>query len=247
MSSNTTEIDNSAIVRLLECPRSWELEHVLGHKRPLNSAMFLGGTIHLVIETFFKAKADGEVPSLEDTMILFDSYFESREFAVKDARDIVWDNRPDATKITGIGLIEAFYPVACKLDPLLVEQKLSVNLGGVILHGRLDLVLADGTPVDFKTATRLPSQVRLDTDTQPTIYAIVNRQEQLRRFIFYYLVKAKLPFVRSFEVKRSKQEVAWVRDQVIPKWAKFLSAGVFPPNPNSCQYCTYAVTKICKL
>ncbi len=245
-STQTIEINNSAIIRLSECPRSWELEYVQGYKRPLNSNMFLGGTIHLVLAEFFREKMNGEIPSLQDTIILFDSFFDSRAFARDDERDIIWDNDDASLRTVGEGLIEAFYPTACNLDPLLVEQKLSIELDGVLVHGRLDLVLADGTPVDFKTASRLPAQSKLNTDTQPSFYALVNGQDQLKRFIFYYLVKAKLPFIKSFETKRSKQEIAWLKDEVIPSWARFISAGIFPPNPNSCPNCTYPKIGICR-
>lgn len=242
-------LDYSQIDLLLERPMAWCLRYQQGIEPPLASPLFLGGTFHLTYATYYDQKLSGTIMTRADVEDCFAMLFDNRLSAGDNA--ILWKQEPEAERNMGLALVRAYYPIATKTEPLMVEKRFSTTLSvddeEVEIFGTLDLVTTDGVPVDLKTSAHLPVQRTIDKLLQPTVYGIILKAEELPLFLFHYAIKAKVPYARVLRTKRDSSYISWVRDTVIPGAVRMIKNGVFLCHPEHCSgtWCDYAGMGLC--
>jgi len=226
-------IDYSQIDSLLNCPAAYAKEYVYGIAKPLSSDLYLGGTIHLALASYFELKQEGYNPSVEELKQLFREAWVTRKFLEKqeNVSGIRWRQREEELIILGEGMLEAFYRAKGNLEPGLIESRLERKINDIVVYGTIDLITADGRIKDWKTTSRLPSRRDADNHLQPTIYALLMGGGI--EFDFVYLLKARHSVIVEMSTKRSFLDVAWAEGVLIPPLAEMLRAGIFPPNPRS--------------
>jgi len=230
-------IDHSQIDSLLSCPAAYAKEYVYRIAKPLSSDLYLGGTIHLTLASFFELKKEGYKPSVEELKQLFREAWISRKFLEKEQNyaGIRWRNQEEELIIIGEAMLEAFYQAKGDLDPALIESRIERKINDIIVYGTVDLITTDGRVKDWKTTSRLPSRRDADNHLQPTIYALLMGGGI--EFDFVYLLKTRHPVVIEVSTKRSFLDIVWAEEVLIPPLAEMLKAGIFPPNPRS-SLCT---------
>ncbi len=230
-------LSNSAIQILSKCPRRYELEQI---KPPetVSQQLYLGGTFHLVQNTFFRCRMAGYEMTIQDCLDAFKTYWDS--FQAAEGRSVNWGReRPDNIEEMGLRMVESYYPYAKQLTPVLVENKVERVTEHCTVSGIIDLLTYPTSIVDYKTSAWFPVKTELDRDLQPTVYLFL--MNSIVPFYYHYIMKFKSPLVRIFPTKRDDYELYFFEHQILPKTVEMIKAGVFPPFGRingQCRFCT---------
>jgi hypothetical protein len=152
----------------LNCSARWWFKYGLGEPEIKNSALALGSAVHRTLEVNFREK----VTTKEDldtlgVIALFRSEWqeqaEQTEFRV--------DEDPAALGKVGEQLVAKYMEEAAPwIQPAEVEVEVAGEIGGVPVHGIVDLVDEEGRIVDVKTSARKPSGISPDYAFQLATY-----------------------------------------------------------------------------
>lgn len=252
----------SSVNAYLYCAKSWEFRYVIKPDVPVSSDLPFGRAIHEAVQTYMAARAlhTDQVKQLREFWqpIWLDTLREQKQ-------RVEWKKPLDYYTELGermlstpeiVQAINAIQPLvvvdAIAAEPeeqLIMERPVALNVPGVPVPvvGYIDMIAADGVPIDFKTAGRAWSRGKEDTEIQPDFYLAALNQEGYDlnpglAFRYYIFTKTKNPKVQVLETRRDFAQLFWMT-QVIGEVWRAIEAGAFPPNPTgwkcSPKYCEY--------
>jgi len=225
----------SAIETYEECPQKFKFSHYLKIPAGPQPALTFGNVMHQCVRHYFELRKKGEV-RWEDLEAFFLSSWKNAGF--ED------EYQEQAYKKSGLEQLREFAAKqeSCDTLPLGMETHFALDLGDVILEGRIDQInpLRDRAVelVDYKTG-RPPSQRDADQSLQLSVYALAaHEQMNLRpaRLTFYSLTNNA-----PVSTVRTEKDLEGIRAQVRGV-AEQIRQQRFPPQPGfACKYCDYVM------
>ncbi|MFZ0963138.1 MAG: UvrD-helicase domain-containing protein [Terriglobia bacterium] len=229
------QLSASAIETYSTCPQKFMFSHYLKIPTGPQPALTFGNIMHQCARRYFELRRQGAV-KFEQLQAHFEQVWKSAGF--EDAY------QEQAYKEAGLEQLRVFASrhETVTILPIAAEAHFSLDLGDVILEGRIDQInpLPDHSVelVDYKTG-RPPSQKDADKSLQLSVYALAARdQMQLNptRLTFYSLtVNEPVRTVRtSKDLDLVVSEIREVAGQIRQQ--------SFPPQPGfACKYCDYVL------
>lgn len=216
-------LSHSSISQFLNCPKRWEMEYLKKKRPPPTVWMVRGSVVHDAIAHILRG--DNSDPVEEAWSNLPD--------------EIEWDDQnPTHIKDQCVRVVRMYEEdILPRLDPAHVEQWFEI---GVPLPPfdrlvvRPDLILTNGTVIDYKVRAAKVTQADADCDTQPTITAAVLGHPI--HFEFHTLNPGKLTMVVT-RTTRNQRHINHTMGTLLPSIVKVIRScrrtGFFIPNPNA--------------
>jgi DNA helicase-2/ATP-dependent DNA helicase PcrA len=221
------------------CPLKFKFSHFLKIPTGPQATLTFGHIMHRSVRRYFELRARGEAS--------FD--------AVRDFYETSWRNtgfedeyQEQTYKQKGLEQLRAFVEKqgCTKILPLSMETSFSLDLGEILLEGRIDQI-SPMTPragenedvvelIDYKTG-KPRSQKDADGSLQLSVYALAAQEElklKPRRLTFYCLSNNQTVHTArtDSDLKALKTRVLTVADQI--------RGNQFPPTPGFvCKFCDY--------
>jgi len=225
----------SAIETYEDCPQKFKFSHYLKIPAGPQPALTFGNIMHQCVRRYFELRKQGQV-KFEQLHACFEQVWKGAGF--ED------EYQEQAYRKAGIEQLRAFVKKheTSQTLPLGMETHFALDLGDVVLEGRIDQVnlLGDRSVelVDYKTG-RPRSQKDADKSLQLSVYALAAR-DQMRltpaRLTFYSLTNNE----PVSTVRTPKDLDAVLRE--IREVAAQIRLQLFPPKPGFvCKYCAYAL------
>jgi DNA helicase-2/ATP-dependent DNA helicase PcrA len=229
----------SSIEDYEECPLKFKFGHYLKIPTGPQAALTFGNVMHRSVRRYFELRARGEA-SFEAVKRFFESAWKKSGF--ED------EYQEQAYKQAGLEQLRAFVEKQGSSEtlPLSMESSFSLDLGEVLLEGRIDQInpLVPRVPeddravelIDYKTG-KPRSQKDADKSLQLSVYALAAQEEMKlrpRRLTFYCLTNNQpVHTVRSAQdLKAVKTEILTVADRI--------RQNHFPATPGFvCKFCDY--------
>lgn len=243
-------ISISQINQYLMCPRKYSFRYVYGYEpefRP--AALAFGTSVHAAIAWFNQALKDGETPSPETMIDVFEADWEASQ-----ADPIRFKDDGEAKKLLqqGSTLLALYAGRMSDLEPRAVEQRFEVPLtnpatgellSSVPMIGYIDCLDVHGVLYEFKTSARAFDDLTARKQLQLTAYTYALRmQDQLpRKLVILALLKQKRPRIQVVFTERDPEDEYWFVTLAV-EVIEAIDAMVFPPNPNQvwlCAGCEY--------
>jgi DNA helicase-2/ATP-dependent DNA helicase PcrA len=227
------QLSASALETYDTCPQKFMFSHYLRIPTGPQPALTFGNIMHQCVRRFFELRRQGPV-QFEQLQAHFEQVWKGTGF--ED------DYQEQAYKKAGLEQLRVFVSRHENVTtlPLTAEAHFSLDLGDVVLEGRIDQInpLPDHSVelVDYKTG-RPPSQKDADKSLQLSVYALAARHQMHlnpTRLTFYSLTNNEP--VRTVRTSKSLDlvlsEIRGVADQIRKQ--------LFPPKPGfACKYCDY--------
>ncbi|MBD3251528.1 hypothetical protein GF380_03675 [Candidatus Uhrbacteria bacterium] len=235
-------LSNSSISKYQMCPRSWRFRYVDEISAPASYHLVFGIAFHNVIEAYVASGG-----SLQSHWQKAWSRAMARQhdvdWGIKGADDIyALGERMCASKSiqnTVAGLADGGTP--------LIEQYIEFIIPGVGVPfvGYVDMILPDGTVIDFKTSSRAWKPGSGDDSLQAAFYIAglrANGYEVKDEFKFYVFTKSKLEGM-VIPTTVDERRIAFALDTARSVW-RGIKAEAFPPassygwwcSPKHCEY-----------
>jgi len=202
-------ISHSQVSNFDKCELQWWLKYVKGIQKPPTVYMLLGQCYHKALALNFEQKLlTGVDLPVDDVLERFSSAFDT---AVSDGSiNGVAGQNFEALKEPVSRLLAHYYHeyVREKMEPVLVEQELSVSVPGVDRQfvGVIDLQLSDGRMIDFKISSRKWQNSEVSENKQATAYAMLYGIDI--DFEFHIGLRGnKIPAVQVLKMRRTQQDV----------------------------------------
>lgn len=224
----------------LSCPRKYFFGYVENAPRLVSAALAIGSAFHKAAEVLAAALKARRRPItvLEEAEATIEESL-ALEQTLGDADPD--DDRFDTAKDVAIGLVRAAAEaIPESWEPALVEEAAVLPITpDVAVRGTTDLVLKDGTIVDFKTRARKTSPHEIRRDLQFTAYAMIRnhadgKQYHPRRLAIVELTKTKVPAAHIQPTIRDANDFA-VYTKIVTNVATNIRSGQDHPIPN--QFC----------
>lgn len=174
------KLSHAQIKIYLDCPRKWRLRYIDKIREPLTLPMLFGSCFHKAIEYNYRQKiSTHEDLATQDVVTFFISSFEKH--TLRNGH-LFKELTRGQVELIGVKMITSFMGyVAPQVQPLYVEYPITVNVNGVTVTGRLDVITTDRMIIDNKSS--LPDDVKTDeyieklrdTDTQLPLYSLLYR------------------------------------------------------------------------
>lgn len=227
------QLSASALEAYQACPQKFMFSHYLKIPTGPQAALMFGNIMHQCARRYFELRRQGPVDA-DQLCAYFEEIWKGAGF--ED------DYQEQAYKKAGLEQLRVFVDRhrATATLPIAAEAHFALDLGDVILEGRIDQInpLPDQSVelVDYKTG-RPPSQKDADKSLQLSIYALAARsQMQLNptRLTFYSLMNNEP--VRTVRTTKDLESIqAEIRDV-----AAQIRGQHFPPKPGfACKHCDY--------
>lgn len=238
----------SSISTYLLCPRSWRFRYIEKPVVPVSVALPFGSAIHSAVQTYISAKTlyPDQVRPLAELWITCwqDALDERRE----KGQEVKWDRPYDQYTRLGESMlaaddvvfaVDSIVPMARHDGTDLAEHFVEFRVPGVPIPvvGYIDMIAADGVPIDFKTASRKWSKGKEHSEIQANFYLLALNQEEhtlnpSNKFRYVIFTKTKTPTCQVLETSRSWGELFWTMTLIHEVW-KAIEGGHFPPNSTS--------------
>ena len=230
----------SSVNMYLLCPASWKKRYIDKVVVPTSPNLIFGSAVHAAIEQYTIANRAGNV--VQSAAEIF-----AADWPERIAREnIAWgSDDADSMAASGAALLNTPEVIATidSLVPLLwhdrlaIEEKVTLRVPGLPIPvvGYVDMIAADGTACDFKTASRKWAADKAKEETQPLFYLAALNQAGLPldwRFRHYVFVKGAKPTAQVFETVRNAGELFQLFQQIIDVY-QAIKAGAFPCNTSS--------------
>jgi RecB family exonuclease len=183
------------------CRLKFYFRYVLKLKKPTSAALYVGKTVHAMLQEWSKQRWMGKPAKSENLRAHFDDYW---ELSLRDDPVFFEEGEREAEKLKAWQLVEMYLketPIPLDEKPMGVEVSVETDLsehGLPNLRGVIDLVRSNGEIVDFKTSATTPNedQVLHRNELQLTAYGLLYREstgEREKGFELHHLVKTKTP------------------------------------------------------
>ena len=226
----------SAIEDYEDCPLKFKFSHYLRIPTQPQAALTFGNIMHRSVRHYFELRAKGGA-SYEEVRSFYESSW--RKTGFKD------EYQEQAYKQAGLEQLRAFVEKhqASGTLPLSMEKTFALDLGEVLLEGRIDQInpLDQGSShtvelIDYKTG-KPRSQKDADKSLQLSVYALAAREHlKLKpvRLTFYCLTNNEPVYT-----VRTDQELKAVKMEILTVAAS-VRQNQFPPAPGFvCRFCDY--------
>lgn len=241
----------SSISLFLTCGKAWKYRYIDKVQAAPSPNLIIGSCVHDTVEKIIGDRSlgieVGNIPKIAHQII-------TEQLEKEDAIN----NTPEAENIRNevLRLVEApliksgINPIRAKVDEdgPMIERKVTLEIPEVDLPviGYIDIILDDGTPADFKTASRSWTQEKAEHELQPVFYLGAMGQMGWPvnwRFKHLVMVKNKTPKFQMFEHEHKPIEVFRLCENVQKVW-KSINDGSFLPaapgswkcSPKMCEY-----------
>jgi hypothetical protein len=221
-------LSHSSVALYNQCGRAWAYRYVDKIRPPRSAALVFGSAVHTTIERAMRAWALGGEAQLPPL------WLETWDEAM-GAEEIAWGKETaDSLAHGGLNIFAAratermlrkVIPMVIDGEPV-IEKKVELRVPGVPVPivGYIDVICADGVPVDFKTSNKPWNVPRAIADVQPAIYLAALRQERWPgneelRFRHLVLVKRKKPVLQLLETRRLPEDLFAAMRVVRAAWA----------------------------
>ncbi len=230
----------TAIESYRDCPLKFKLSHYLKIPTGPQPALTFGNIMHQAVRYFVEERRKSKAPPAYETVA---------QFFLGVWKDAGFEDayQEQAYKKAGLEQLRAFVErekdAAVSPERVRTEEFFRLDLGGVLLEGRIDQIqplgAGDGRAVeliDYKTG-RPRSQKDADKSLQLSIYALAAR-DQLNlnpaRLTFYNLTSSQ----PVSTVRTAKDLDAALKE--IREVAEEIRRMVFPPAPGfTCRFCSF--------
>lgn len=228
----TTDVDHlsySGLSSFLRCGRHFYYSRVERMQHPVAYWLFLGQTVHKALQVHYRGILDEDRKSEEEVLGFYADAFDERLFLSEWATGIDWKDQAEGPmKDLGIVLLRRYLRSPhSQFEPLQVEFEWEREVGGVPTVGRIDVIDAKGRLIDFKVTKREKSQEAADDDLQPTFYAM--GMGGPITFSYHFVLKHVDPEIEVVHTTRSRADVAWLEEEILPTAWETIQAGMFQP------------------
>jgi len=228
----------TAIEDYLSCPLKFKFSHFLKIPTGPQAALTFGNIMHQAVRYYFELRKQ-ELPPLEAM----------EEFFLRAWKDVGFEDayQEQAYKKAGLEQLRAFVERQKEnqvpAEKIRMEETFQLDLGNVVLEGRVDQIDPLGPPgdpavelIDYKTG-RPRAQKDADQSLQLSIYAMAAR-EQMKlkpaRLTFYNLTNNQ-PVSTARTARDLDQAVEEIREV-----AEQIRQMLFQPAPGYvCKWCDY--------
>jgi hypothetical protein len=220
----------SQVSMYIRCPRQWAYRYAEGIINPPAGALVKGSAVHKGVEGNYiqKVETAKDLPR-NDVVEIAVTNFEERQIVVDWSRE---EETPAKAKdavasMTGIYQEE----VAPMVQPLLVEQKFDLNIGGELVTGIMDVVTANGVR-DTKTASKTPPSDTADNSLQLACYSMAYQDifgELPHELCLDYTVNLKTPKALTQRTSPN-QRLMEIFGQTVEQVGRAIRAEIFYPN-----------------
>ena len=196
-------VSASRVNTWLQCRRKFYYRYVLKLGSPSSPALHLGKVVHATLQDWNHGHWSGN--QIEGELLL--GRYREHWSTLLDSDPVIWPkpNEEEKQRSLGWGLVEHYIetcPIPADEKPAGVEVRLEAPLPGGLpnLIGIIDLVRANGSIVDYKTAARTPDEelTRFTHGLQLSLYARLYRECTGKReegLELHHLIKTKAPKV----------------------------------------------------
>jgi DNA helicase-2/ATP-dependent DNA helicase PcrA len=229
----------SSIEDYEDCPLKFKFGHYLKIPTGPQAALTFGNIMHRSVRRYFELRAKGEA-SFEAVKEFYETSW--RKSGFED------EYQEQAYKRAGLEQLRAFVEKqgSSEMLPLDMESYFSLDLGEVLLEGRIDQInpLVSKVPadadavelIDYKTG-RPRSQKDADSSLQLSVYALAAQEEMKlkpRRLTFYCLSNNQ-----PVHTVRTEQDLKAVKAEILTV-AERIRQSHFPAAPGFvCKFCDY--------
>ena len=229
----------SSIEDYEDCPLKFKFGHYLKIPTGPQAALTFGNIMHRSVRRYFELRAEG-VASFEAVKEFYESSWRNTGF--ED------EYQERAYKQAGLEQLRAFVEKQESNEalPLSMESSFSLDLGEVLLEGRIDQINPlvpraqedEGSVelIDYKTG-KPRSQKDADSSLQLSVYALAAQEEMKlkpRRLTFYCLSNNQ-----PVHTVRTEQDLKAVKAEILMVAGR-IHQGHFPAAPGYvCKFCDY--------
>lgn len=237
----------SQVQAFLACPLKYRFQYVEKLEKPWRAAALAFGTsVHAAVEWFHKERLAERKPDLPAVLSIFEA-----DWYAANLDPLVFSGADSQESLAEKGreLVRLYVEGADGELPRAIEQPFEVDLVDpetgedldVRLRGYVDLLEADGTVVDLKTAARSVAPGDLERHLQLSVYALVAflRHGDVPKLRLDVLLKTRVPRFEQHETSRTLADLSWTA-QLVRMVARAIRARSFHPNPSwRCSECEF--------
>jgi putative RecB family exonuclease len=237
----------SQVQAYLACPLKYRFQYVDKIEKPWRAAALAFGTsIHAGVEYFHRERLAGRTPELVSVLGVFDADWyaanlEPLVFSRTDSQESLAEKGRELVRLYVEGVNgELPRAIESPFETDLVDPETGEDLD-VRLRGYVDLVEADGTVVDLKTAARTVGPGDLERHLQLSVYALgaFLRQGAIPKLRLDVLLKTRVPRFERHETSRTLADLSWTA-QLVRTVAQAIRSRSFHPNPSwRCSECEF--------
>lgn len=242
----------SSISAYMTCGKAWKYKYVDEIPTKPSETLVIGSCVHDTVEEIVKCNSLGiDAPDVaEFATQCVTERFENNE-GINNTLDFETVKNETLRLVSASAIRSGIDMLKARLDndgrPM-IERKVELWVPGVDVPivGYIDIVLADGTPADFKTSSRSWTQDKAQSELQPVFYLGAMTQCEMEvnwKFRHIVMVKNKTPKFQIIEHAHKPIEVFKLFGNIHDIW-NTMSKGVFlPAVPGSWKcspkYCDY--------
>jgi len=240
-------ISVSRVNAYLACPLKYRFQYVDMIPRSWRAAaMAFGSSVHAAVEWFHRERLAGRTPDPPEVLKVFDA-----DWYAQNVEPLVFSPRESKGALAEKGrqMLQLYLESATGALPAAIEQPFEVELADpetgevldVRLRGVVDLIEADDTLVDLKTAGRTLEQGGLERHLQLSTYALafLLQHGTIPKLRLDLLLKTTKPRLERHETTRSVEDLGWTA-RLIREVSLAIETEHFFPNPSwRCTECEY--------
>jgi hypothetical protein len=214
---------------------------------PPTGSLTMGSAVHAAIGTNFEQKLDtrqdlGPAGVRAIYLDAWDRLVKGEHEKGSFPTEFREDENPAELKAQGLALTLKYLEEVCpEVEPAAVEAHVAGRIGGVLVHGYIDLMDTSGRIIDLKTAARKPSEIGSDYRFQVATYSqlMTGASGEAR---VDTLVKTKTPQLVQLTCQAEQSDMD-ATARLYPLVQQSIRAGVWLPNrgSNLCsrKYCSF--------
>lgn len=240
-----THVSYSQLDKFSTCQLAWYFRHVLGIKKPASLAMVAGTSFHKTMEYYFNNQIAGNAPfDLPELVTYFRE--ELTEQIILNKLQDTDDSKKQAIRDGVINVLGRYYGEhLLNLRAARSEHSCEIDLGnGKNFKAVIDLVLEDGTVVDFKVTKGNFDKKKAATSYQPAAYAMVEgRPVDLQFHVMKWSqVRNPVEILAVTRGARDIEEYAGYARRICAVMDEIVDGALIPqPSDSGCYYCDYAL------
>ena len=213
------------------CPRQYYYRYILGLKIPPTGSILIGQSFHSAIGQNFSHKilTEQDLP-VEQVVDIFSDSFEADKEQVES-----FEMPEGVAKDMGISLVRGYMAQAApKRNPMYVEYEFEVQINGIPVLGRIDVLQKDKSIVELKTSKRAWASGRAEKSVQTVVYSLAVQELFGIEPKMYFDVTSPPGKVQFIEVSSDLNDL---QDR-LEVASRLVEAGLFPKCSPQNWYCS---------